>query len=97
MKQSWQPGCLTMLLYLLNLFDLCCTLHAVSRGAMELNPLMRNIPFMVAWKLLGVGFFYWVLNHIADNGNMAARWGRRICTAGYAALAAWHIVGILKL
>ena len=63
-----------MILYILNLFDLCCTLHAISGGVMELNPLMRDIPVMVAWKVLGVGFFCWVLNHFAKGGNMVARW-----------------------
>ena len=83
-----------MRLYFLNLFDLCCTLHAVSRGVMELNPLMRNIPFMVAWKVLGVGFFCWVMNHFANSGNMVARWGVRICTAAFAAVDLWHIVNL---
>lgn len=83
-----------MLLYLLNLFDLCCTLHAVSRGVMELNPLMRNIPFMVAWKVLGIGFFCWVLNHFAKGGNMVARWGMRICTAAFVVVNAWHIANL---
>ena len=94
MKQSWQPGCLTMLLYLLNLFDLCCTLHAVSRGAMELNPLMRNIPVMVAWKVLGIGFLCWVLNHFAKEGNVVARRGIRTCTAVFATVDLWHIANL---
>lgn len=83
-----------MILYILNLFDLCCTLHAVSRGATELNPLMRNIPVMVAWKVLGVGIFCWVLNHFAKGGNMVARWGMRICTAAFAAVDLWHIANL---
>jgi hypothetical protein len=61
---------------------------------MELNPLMRNIPFMVAWMVLGVGFFCWVLNHFADDGNMVARWGRRICTVAFAAVDLWHIANL---
>lgn len=83
-----------MLLFFLNLFDLCCTLHAVSRGTMELNPLMRNVPVMVAWKVLGVGFFCWVLNHFAKGGNMVARRGIRICTAAFAAVDLWHIANL---
>jgi hypothetical protein len=83
-----------MTLYILNLFDLAFTLHAVSRGAMELNPLMRNIPVMVAWKVLGIGFLCWVLNHIAKGGNMVARWGIRICTAAFAAVDLWHIANL---
>lgn len=83
-----------MALYILNLCDLCFTLHAVSRGVTELNPLMRNIPFMEAWNVLGVGFFCWVLDHIATAGNMAARWGRNICTAAFAAVNLWHVANL---
>jgi hypothetical protein len=82
------------ILYTLNLCDLCFTLHAISRGETELNPLMRNIPVMVAWKVLGVGFFCWVLNHFAEDGNMVARWGMRICTAAFVAVDLWHIANL---
>lgn len=85
-----------MQLYILNILDLIATLYALHIGVKELNPLMQNITFMVAWKVLGIGFFCWVLEKLAKNFRVA-RWGLRICTAGYAALAAWHIVGILKL
>ena len=83
-----------MLLYLLNLSDLAFTLHAISRGVTELNPLMRNIPFMVAWKVLGIGFLCWVLDHFAKGGNMVARWGLRILTAVFTAVNLWHIANI---
>jgi hypothetical protein len=83
-----------MILYILNLFDLCFTLHAISRGAAELNPLMRNIPFMVAWKVLGIGFLCWLLNHFANGGNMVARRGLKICTAAFAAVNLWHIANL---
>lgn len=83
-----------MILYTLNLCDLCFTLHAISRGATELNPLMRNIPFMVAWKVLGIGFLCWLLNHFAEGGNMVARCGLRICTAVFAAVNLWHIANL---
>jgi hypothetical protein len=82
-----------MFLYLLNLFDLAFTIHAVSRGVMELNPLMRNIPFMVAWKVLGIGFFCWVLEKLAKNFRVS-RWGIRICTVAFAAVDLWHIVNL---
>ena len=42
-------------LYLLNLFDLACTLCALSLGAMELNPMMTSVPIMVVYKLAVVG------------------------------------------
>jgi hypothetical protein len=35
-----------------------------------------------------------VLNHFADYGNMVARWGRKICTAAFAAVNAWHIANL---
>lgn len=83
-----------MIPYILNLIDLCFTLHAISTGVTELNPLMRNIPFMVAWKLLGVGFFCWVLDHVAKGGNMVARWGLKVCTAAFAVVNLWHIANL---
>ena len=84
---------MTMILYILNLFDLCFTLRAISKGATELNPLMRNVHFMVAWKVLGVGFFCWVLEKLAKNFRVA-RWGLKICTAAFAAVNVWHIVNL---
>ena len=86
-----------MQLYILNIFDLIATLYALHIGVKELNPLMQNITFMAIYKVVIVGGFCWILHHFAKCGNMVARWGTRICAAGYAALAAWHIAGILKL
>lgn len=83
-----------MTLYILNLLDLAFTLRAILIGATELNPLMRNIPFMVAWKVLGVGFFCWLLDHFANGGNMVARRGLKICTAAFAAVNLWHIANL---
>lgn len=82
-----------MIPYILNLIDLCFTLHAISKGATELNPLMRNIPFMVVWKVLGVGFFCWLLEKLAKNFRVAW-WGRRICTAAFAVVNLWHIANL---
>ena len=36
--------------YVLNLIDLSCTLWALRRGAVELNPLMRSVTVMVATR-----------------------------------------------
>lgn len=82
-----------MFLYILNLFDLCFTLHAISIGARELNPLMRSVPVMVVWKVFGVGFFCWVLEKLAKNFRVA-RWGMRICTAAFAAVNLWHVANL---
>lgn len=54
-----------MTVYTLNLIDLAFTLYALHMGVKELNPLIRNIPVMVVWKVLGIGLLCWVLNHIA--------------------------------
>ena len=48
-----------MTAYLLNLTDLAFTLHALSHGAVELNPLMRSVPVMIAYKVVGVGALCW--------------------------------------
>lgn len=77
--------------YLLNLFDLAFTLYAVSIGCTELNPLMRSVPVMVAYKVIGVGVLCWVLHHYG------ARRGLRLCTAVYAAVCAYHLYGILLI
>ena len=48
-----------MTLYLLNLADLLFTLHAISHGGVELNPLMQCIPFMVFYKTIVMGALIW--------------------------------------
>ena len=44
-----------MTAYLLNLADLAFTLHALSNGGVELNPLMQCIPFQIFYKIVVVG------------------------------------------
>ena len=80
--------------YLLNLFDLLCTLYALKLGASELNPLMQNIPVMIIFKLIIVGILCWWLSHRPER---IARIGLWVCTAVYAALAMWHIAGIYMI
>ena len=77
--------------YVLNLFDLALTLYALSIGCTELNPSMRSVPLMVAYKGIGVGVLCWVLQHYG------ARRGLRLCTAVYAAVCAYHLYGILLI
>ena len=50
--------------YLLNLCDLFLTLYALSRGGVELNPLMQNPAVMVAWKVGGVGAFCALMQNV---------------------------------
>lgn len=83
--------------YILNLIDLAFTLYALNNGIREMNPLMQSVPIMVIYKVVIVGGFCWILHHFAKGGNMAARRGIKICTAGYAALAAWHIVNFAAI
>lgn len=94
-----------MTVYLLNLADLALTLCALSHGGVELNPLMRSIPVMVAWKTVGVGVLCIVLECVARTGHppqsrfarqlphresQVARWGLRLATAVYAAICIHH-------
>ena len=41
-----------MIAYVLNLIDLSCTLWALHHGAVELNPLMREVTVMVGYKVI---------------------------------------------
>ena len=79
-----------MMTYPLNLLDLALTLYALRIGAQELNPLLQSVPFMVAYKVIGVGALCWWLERVAKGGNKAARWGLRVCSAVYAALCIYH-------
>lgn len=81
-----------MTAYLLNLFDLLCTLYALRRGAEELNPLMANPIIMVAYKVIVVGVLCWWLHNRPER---AAKIGLALCTAVYAVLAVWHIGNII--
>ena len=72
-----------MMLYILNILDLILTLHAVSHGGTELNPLMRSVPVMIAYKVVVVGALCWWLRKRKVN-----LWP---VTAVYGAVNAWHI------
>ena len=82
--------------YLLNLADLALTLYALNHGGVELNPLMQNVRFMVAYKVVGVGVGCWGLSKLAsdlqvsNNARKIARAGLRLCTACYFALCLYH-------
>ena len=86
-----------MTAYLLNLLDLAITLYALSIGCAELNPLMQPMPIMIFYKLVVVGLLCWVLQHFAEGGNKAARWGLSICAAVYTALCIYHFYGLLMI
>ena len=80
-----------MILYLLNLADLLFTIHAIRHGGTELNPLMQNIPFMIAYKVFVIGFLLWVLTKV---NSRLARFGLNVCTAVFAVVNVWHIYNI---
>lgn len=80
--------------YLLNLFDLACTLLALRLGAMELNPLMASVPMIVVYKLAVVGL---LAAWLARRRERIARLGLRVCTAVYAGLACYHLVCLILI
>ena len=80
--------------YILNLLDLLLTLHALSLGCTELNLLMQSIPFMVAYKVVVVGALCGALQHFSRQGNAWARRGLNLCTAVYAVLCIYHLLGL---
>ena len=85
---------MAMTAYILNLFDLFCTLYAISIGATELNPLMRCVPVLAAYKLAVVGALLWWL---CKRQEAIAKRGLGIITVVYAVLNAYHLVCMLWL
>lgn len=77
--------------YPLNILDLAFTLHALNRGAVELNPLMRNIPFMVFCKVFVVGGLCWWLS---TRNEPIARKGLKLTAWVFGLVNLWHIVNI---
>ena len=82
-----------MTAYILNLFDLTFTLYALSHGAIELNPLMRCVPFQIFYKVIVVGALLWVLHRL--RGYRLAQFGLNVATAVFAVVDLWHIISIL--
>lgn len=83
-----------MIPYALNLLDLAFTLYALQHGGVELNPLMRCVPIMIAYKTVIVGALCYVLKRVANTENVLARLGLWVIFAVYAGLNIWHIVNI---
>lgn len=78
--------------YALNLIDLFCTLWALRRGAVELNPLMREVTVMVGYKVIIVGVLLWWLS---TRRERAARYALYVAAAVYGAVDVWHMINIL--
>ena len=79
--------------YVLNLLDLFCTLWALRRGAVELNPLMRSVTVMVGYKVVIVGALLWWLS---TRRERAARYALYAAAVVYGAVDVYHIINILQ-
>lgn len=78
--------------YTLNLLDLFCTLWALRHGAVELNPLMREVTVMVGYKVIIVGALLWWLS---TRRERAARYALCAAAAIYGAVDVYHMINIL--
>ena len=73
-----------MVAYLLSLSDLAFTLHALSNGGVELNPLMTCVPVQIVYKtVLLFPAFLFLRRHSPE--------GYRFVTALFAAVDLYHI------
>lgn len=79
--------------YALNLIDLSCTLWALHGGAVELNPLMREVTVMVGYK---VGAVWWLLWWLSTRRERAARYALYVATVVYGAVDVYHMINILR-
>lgn len=78
--------------YVLNLIDLSCTLWALRHGAVELNPLMREVTVMVGYKVIIVWVLLWWLSARRER---AARYALYVAAVVYGAVDVYHIINIL--
>lgn len=90
---SYKRAHAAVIAYMLNLLDLFCTLWALHGGAVELNPLMRSVPFMVCYKVVIVGALLWWLSRQRDR---AARYALYVAAVVYGAVDVYHIINILQ-
>ena len=81
-----------MIAYILNLFDLGCTLAALRLGVQELNPLMQCVPFMIVYKVVAIGVLCWWLHRRPEP---LAKRGLQLCTLFYGILAVYHLYGLI--
>lgn len=80
--------------YTLNLLDLFCTLWALHGGAVELNPLMRSVPFMVCYKVVIVWALLWWLSLRRER---SARYALCAAAVVYGAVDLYHAFNLLRL
>ena len=78
--------------YALNLIDLSCTLWALRHGAVELNPLMREVTVMVGYKVIIVwGLLWW----LSTRKESASRYALYVAAVVYGAVDVYHMINIL--
>lgn len=78
--------------YALNLIDLSCTLWALRHGAVELNPLMREVTVMVGYKVIIVGVLLWWLSLRRER---SAQYALYVAAVVYGAVDVYHMINIL--
>lgn len=78
--------------YALNLIDLLCTLWALHGGAVELNPLMREVTVMVGYKVIIVWTLLWWLSLRRER---LARYALYVAAVVYGAVDLYHLINIL--
>lgn len=79
--------------YTLNLLDLFFTLWALRHGAVELNPLMREVTVMVGYKVIIVWALLWWLS---TRRERLARYALYVAAVVYGAIDVYHIINILR-
>ena len=84
---------MSVIAYALNVLDLFCTYCALRHGAVELNPLMREVTVMVGYKVVIVGALLWWLSRQRER---AARYALYVAAAVYGAVDVYHIINILR-
>lgn len=90
---SYKRAHAAVIAYALNLIDLSCTLWALRHGAVELNPLMREVTVMVGYKVVIVWALLWWLSRQRER---AARYALCAAAAIYGAVDLYHIINILR-
>lgn len=75
----------------LNWVDLICTLLALRRGCVELNPMLRSVVTMMWYKGAVVPLLTLWLDR---RGTREARRGLALCAGVYGAVCLWHVAGI---
>jgi hypothetical protein len=89
---SYKRAHAAVIAYALNLIDLSCTLWALHGGAVELNPLMREVTVMVGYKVIIVWGLLWWLSRQRER---AARYALYVAAVVYGAVDVYHIINIL--